>query len=164
MIDAAHIHGIPKRRIASQFGMSDKSVGRHEKNHLIPKLAVSMKANEMTQSEILLSKIEELESDAQDIKRELLDNKDHIGALKAIRELVRILELLARIRGEVQEAQAVNVFLMPEWTNVQTIILKTLEPYPEIREKLVLELEAADENNRSTPSRLGSSEICSGVA
>lgn len=146
ILDAALIQGIPKRRISTQFGMSEGSVRRHAKNHLMSTLAASSKAYEMTQGEILLHKIEALEYDAQFIKRELLDKEDHIGALRAIRELVRILELLARLKGELIEIQQVNIFLSPEWTQVQTLILKTMEPYPEAREKLLTSLEEYNEH------------------
>lgn len=156
MIDAALLRGIGKRRIASQFGMSDKSVGRHEKNHLILQLAKAQEAGEMTDGDMLLEKIACLECDAQNIKKEYLDEKDKKGALTAIREIARLIELLAKIRGQIKETQPINIFMNPEWVNVQTLILETLDTYPEAKDTFIDRLGEFDEYEGTITQRLGS--------
>ena len=54
-------------------------------------------------------------------------------ALQGVRELVRIVELLARLQGELQEAPIVNILLLPEWVQVQTVLLAALAPFPDAR-------------------------------
>jgi len=105
-------------------------------------LVRAAKAIEMTQGDILIEKIETLEIDAQCIKRELKDKDYQIGALKAIRESLRILELLARLKGEIESTQKINIFLSPEWTRPQSLILSSMEPCPEAKQKLLLALES----------------------
>jgi hypothetical protein len=108
-------------------------------------LAKSRKAYEFTQSEQLLNKVFELEANAQRIKEEFMENKDLNGALRAVRELVRIVELLARIQGEIQANPKINVFISHEWTRVQSLILKSMEPYPEAKRSLLCALEELNE-------------------
>ena len=57
-------------------------------------------------------------------------------ALSAVRELVRIVELLARIRGEIRGDQTVNIWLLPEWQRLESTSLDVLNPHPEIRQEL----------------------------
>ena len=57
-------------------------------------------------------------------------------ALSAIRELVRIVELLAKVRGVLAEHQAVNVLVLPQWQRIETTILDVLGPHPELRTEL----------------------------
>lgn len=57
-------------------------------------------------------------------------------SLGAIRELRGIVELLARIIGELDEQpvhQTLNLFTSPEYLEFRTTALKALEPFPEAR-------------------------------
>jgi len=62
-------------------------------------------------------------------------------ALQAIREARGNLELLARLLGELQEAQTINVLVAPEWLSLRTVILQAVEPYPEARVAIVRALD-----------------------
>jgi len=53
--------------------------------------------------------------------------------LVAVRELSRLVELLAKMRGEISEAATVNVIVSPQWLQVRQAVLVALEPYPEAR-------------------------------
>ena len=67
-------------------------------------------------------------------------------ALQGIRETKGCLELLAKLQGELQERTEINILLNPQWVSLRTVILRTLEPYPEARLKLVQALKEAEDN------------------
>lgn len=55
-------------------------------------------------------------------------------ALSAVRELKGIVELLARLTGELDERPQLNVLTIagsPEWAMVRQALLSALGPYPE---------------------------------
>ena len=68
---------------------------------------------------------------------ELRDQAEAAGdlrtALAAIREARGNLELLARLLGELQEQQVVNILISPQWVTVRAAIVAALAPYPEAR-------------------------------
>lgn len=54
--------------------------------------------------------------------------------LKALARLENQLELIARLMGELKnETTTINVHLHPEWVQLRSRILSTLEPYPDAR-------------------------------
>jgi hypothetical protein len=59
----------------------------------------------------------------------------HPIALQAVRELRGIVELLARLTGELDSRPdvVVNITTTSEWIAVQTVILTALDPYPDAR-------------------------------
>jgi len=65
-------------------------------------------------------------------------------ALQGIREARGCLELLARLQGELQEGTTINILVNPQWIELRTLILKTLEPYPEARLRLAQALKEAE--------------------
>jgi hypothetical protein len=71
------------------------------------------------------------------------EDGDYRTALIGIRELVRIIELMAKLRGEITEQQTVNILVNPQWVCLRSTILKALEPYPEARVRLAEVLENA---------------------
>jgi hypothetical protein len=80
-----------------------------------------------------MGKASALEVDA----RRLLSKAEAEGELRtsvaAVREVIRIVELLAKLSGELKEQATVNVLVLPEWHEIRTRILDALAPYPEAR-------------------------------
>ena len=54
-------------------------------------------------------------------------------ALAAVRELARIVELQAKLAGDLIDAPTVNVTLGADWTDMRAAILSALDLYPEAR-------------------------------
>ena len=65
-------------------------------------------------------------------------------ALTGIREARACLELLAKLQGELQQEGTVNVVLAPQWLELRTVILQTLEPWPEARLALAQAVKEAE--------------------
>ena len=58
------------------------------------------------------------------------DTGDLRTALAGIRELVRIVELTAKMIGELDERPQVNVLVAPGWLQVRAALLDALRQYP----------------------------------
>jgi hypothetical protein len=133
-INAALVAGeLSYRAIAKRFGISKQAVGRHAQNHLPATLARAQDAEEVAEADDLLGQIEDLREQAQEIKDKALRANDLKTALQGIRELVRIIELLAKLRGELDERPQVNILLLPQWVTVRSVLLDALMPFPDAR-------------------------------
>jgi hypothetical protein len=131
-IEQAIVAGETLRNVAKRAGVHPSTVSRH-RARLPKELAESRKAADIASADCLLDKIGSLESEAHRIKQKAEDAGDLRTALAGIRELTRIVELLARVRGELQDQPAVNVLINPQWAAVRTVILVALDPYPAAR-------------------------------
>jgi hypothetical protein len=100
------------------------------------KLVKAQEAREIAKADSLLDQVTELRDKALSI----LDKAEQAGdlrtALQGVREAKGCLELLARLQGELQEQATVNVLINPQWLSLRTVILQTLELYPEARLRL----------------------------
>jgi len=146
-IDARIVGGEAARLLAAVYGVSDRALRRHAANHLPAALADAQSAKAATKADDLLGKVAQLEADAQRLGRTAEAAGDLRTALGAVRELVRIVELLARLRGELDDrAQVtVNVLASAEWLAVRDAVFGALTAYPEARAVVssrLLELEA----------------------
>ncbi|NJL30006.1 MAG: hypothetical protein HC897_19990, partial [Thermoanaerobaculia bacterium] len=65
--------------------------------------------------------------------RKAREAEDHSILLRAVDRIARQIELQARLLGELQEGQTVNVLVMPEWQRVRQLVVEALRPYPEAR-------------------------------
>ena len=86
-----------------------------------------------------------MKAEAWSIKNKAEQAADYKTALMGIRELTRIIELLAKLQGELQEGQTINVLIAsPVWIKTRTAILKALEGHPEARQAVVKALQAVN--------------------
>lgn len=132
-INQALIDSVSYRNIAEQFFVSTTALHRHKKDHLPAVLAKAQEVEVIAHGDDLLSKIQQLEEDARRIGKKAESTGDLRAAIMTIRELIRIVDLLARLQGELQ-AQQVNVLVTsPDWLQLRTAVLRALEHYPEAR-------------------------------
>jgi hypothetical protein len=131
------LHKQSNRAITRQFGLSKDAVARHREH--IPRLLVqALEAEEASQADDLLGQVRDLQRRTLAI----LDGAENDGAderrtaLAAIREARSNLELLGRLAGELQEGTQINLSLNPEFVEFKTLVLLSLEDYPEAREAL----------------------------
>jgi hypothetical protein len=106
-VDEALIAGTAFRNIAERFGTSVAALHRHKQEHLPGKLAKAHEAREVAQADSLLDQVRHLADEA----REILKNEKATRpgtAVQAIRAVAQVLELQAKILGEIRESQ-VNV-------------------------------------------------------
>jgi hypothetical protein len=106
---------------------------RHRGNHLPAAMAHAQAAAEVAQADGLLGQLQQLQADARRIGSKAEDAGDLKTALMGVRELVRIVELTAKMVGELDDRPQVNVLLAPEWTTVKVTLLAALRPFPEAR-------------------------------
>ena len=133
-IDAAIASGMNNSAAATQWGLSRDSVRRHRDAHLSLALAAVASQRETAGATKAVDRAEVLYTKAQAI----LDAAQEEGkaglSLAALRELRGIVELLARLTGELDErptVQVLNVTGSPEWAQVRNVLLGALAGFPE---------------------------------
>jgi DNA-binding transcriptional ArsR family regulator len=128
-IDADLVAGVSYRDIAERYGVSSSALSRHLRTHLVALLAGRDEVN----ADNLLGQVRDLRRQAQAIKDRAEREGELDTALKGIRELVRIVELLAKLRGDLDDRPVVNVLVTPAWLEIQAVLLDTLQAWPEAR-------------------------------
>jgi len=139
-IDQAIARGDAHRAIAREFGVSRHALDRHKKNgHIAQQIAKAAEAKEIAQAENLLSKITTLQETADRI----LDQAERAGDLRAacaaIREVRGVLELMAKVTGELKgDGPTINIIQAPQFIEFKSIVLGVM--CDECRERLAGEL------------------------
>ena len=104
-INQAIIRGTSYRTIASQYSVSKAAIQRHAKNHLPSHLAKSEKAKELKEADSIIDSIFRLEASSIRIQEQAEEQNDLKSALIAIREQARLIELRARLLGEISSQE-----------------------------------------------------------
>ncbi len=100
-INQAIIRGTSFRTIANQYSVSKSAVQRHAKNHLPLHIVQSEKARELKDADSIIDSIFRLESGSIRIQEQAEQQNDLKSALMAIREQARLIELRAKLLGEI---------------------------------------------------------------
>lgn len=132
-IDAALVNGESATKISAKYRVTDDALNRHCQSHIPALIVKAHDAHAIATADDLLDQLGNLANDARRIKNECEEIKDYRTALAGIRELVRILELLAELRGKLNRAPQINVLVSNEWLMIRGLILTALEPYPDAR-------------------------------
>ncbi len=143
LVDSAIVGGAPYRRIATHHNLTEASIRRHAAAHLPATLALAAGAAEASRADVLLSQVEALRVEALELLDEAREKGDLRSAVSAVGQARGVLELLARLAGEVSD-MTVNVVLSIEWAEIRTIVVQTLDPWPEARAALVVALSEAE--------------------
>jgi len=85
----------------------------------------------------VLAKIAALEADAKRLQAKAEKSGDYRTAIAALREMVRIVELLAKLQGELTEGTTINILVNPQWLTIRAVIVAALAGYPEARARVV---------------------------
>jgi hypothetical protein len=64
--------------------------------------------------------------------------------LRAVREARENIELLAKLRGELDTRPVINLVLSPEWLELRALIVAALEPHPDARESVLRAIRGVD--------------------
>ena len=132
-IDQALVRGKPYRSVAKQYDVSPPALLRHKRAHLPTSLVRAYEAKEAAQADNLLADMCKLKMRAERIFRKAEKSGDDRIALAALREARGIVELLAKLAGELREGPTVNVLVSPQYLELRQTIITTLAPYPEAR-------------------------------
>jgi hypothetical protein len=115
-IEQALLCGDSYRVVAQRFAISRDAVARHRR-HLPTALAHAKELKEVCHGDSLLAQLRELTSEAQRLKATAEKAGDIRAALAAVRELCRIVELIAKLSGELDsrsETKILNITLDAE--------------------------------------------------
>jgi len=145
-IDKALVDGVSYRDIAGRFNVSRTTLSRHKKEHLPRNLARGKKAKEAAEADGLLDHAKGLLDKANEILAKTEKKKDWPTALKAIREARGVLELLAKLEGQIREGIQVNVLLQPSWIKLRTAILAALDKHPKAKRSVVAALKEVEDD------------------
>jgi len=132
------------RKIAENFSLSITSLHRHKTEHLPGNLTKAKEAQEIAKADSLLEQVKSLQNRALNILSQAEESGDLRTALGAIREARCNLELLGKLAGELREGQVVNVLVSPQWIILRSVILESLEPFPEARLAVASALEGVE--------------------
>jgi hypothetical protein len=132
-IDAALVSGTGYRDLAKRWGVgSISALSRHRREHISPALVAATAAEVTVHGQDLLAQLRGLHGRVLKI----LDGAEQDGrpsvALSAIREARSLLELTARVTGELDERPQVTINLQStaEWVELRGMILGALRPHP----------------------------------
>lgn len=140
--------GMPNTQVASKHGLSKDAVRRHRDRHLSAALRGVMSKRDDQAGARALDRLEDLYGKAEGILEAATAEGKASMSLQAIKELRGIVELLARLTGELDErptVQVLNVSTSPEWVEVRSRLLTALRPFPEAATAAALALEVGDE-------------------
>ena len=138
-IETALAKGAPVRQVADAFGLSKSAVHRH-KERMVAELAGARSAKD-TSADELLSKLRVLQGEAENILARAKKVGNHRDALGAIKESRAIVELLAKMFGEIQTGTTVNITVSNQWVALRADLMGALAPYPEARVAVMRALE-----------------------
>ena len=130
-IDSALVRGIPFKTVARDFNVGRMAVWRHnDAGHVLKVIAKAHEASEAARGDDLLEQVRSLQRRAEGLLSRS-ERKGNVGdATRAIRELRSLIELLARLVGELK-TESVTLVVSAEWIEVKTVILASLLEYPQ---------------------------------
>jgi hypothetical protein len=143
-IEDAFIEGTPKRRIASHYGLTERAVRHHIREHLPPLLALARDAERAARADSLLDRIEALQSRTEAALARAEDTDNFSAIFSGIREMRSNLELVGEITKELNRAPTLNIHLSPEWLELRAVIVAALEPYSQARDAVLRALGSTD--------------------
>jgi hypothetical protein len=116
-MDKLLLRGEQLKSVARRYAVSEDAIGRHKK-HLqvvIAKAATSVEQKDLAYGSALLAEIGRIRADAERLQLESERRQDVRGALRAIHERLAVVELEAKLSGQIETGQkSVTI-------NVQTV-------------------------------------------
>lgn len=136
-ITADLVRGVPLYRLSKRYGINRESLRSHLANHVSPAMASVHQVCDPAKSAVL-DKIEELLAEGDRMYEAARAVANMPMALRATAELRALLELKAKITGELDERPAVtvNVQQSSEYITVRNIFFEEAEDYPELRTRI----------------------------
>jgi hypothetical protein len=129
------------RSIAKDYGLNHNAVQRHRSRHIAPALVKAKEHREIIEANSVMGDVQMLRTRAI----ALLDQAESEGDVKlactALREVRGIIELLAKVSGELETKTEINIIQNNTWIEIRTCVIDALKPYPEARNAVVHALE-----------------------
>jgi hypothetical protein len=130
----------PYRHIASRYGVSTTALQRHSREHIPLLLIKASQAQKIAEADDLLASVQALYQEARGVLETAKGQEDYRLVLSAIDRAGKQLELLGRLRGELQEGFTINLSAHPEWVQIEAALVETLAPFPEASRAMSLKM------------------------
>jgi transposase-like protein len=144
-IDRALVERMPYRRIAPRYGVSDRSLRRHARDHLPELLAKAHEAGQLAEADRLLTDMRRLQAKTLLMLQKAEEANDLRTALAAVREARNNIALLAEMRGQLDRRPVVNVLVSPEWLELRALIVGALAPHPDAKASVLAAISRIDD-------------------
>ncbi len=156
-VDSKLRAGIPQSRVATEYGLSVDSLGRHYRygHHLVTKTvkkrrtAVKKPARQKDDLPVkyepdgVLKSIQYVTSELE----AMFDNQENDNKRLDVAKVIKgFHELSAKIEGLIKEGQ-VNILVSPGWLALQNDIIGALREYPEARAAVLERLRSHNAHN-----------------
>jgi len=135
-IDTAIARGDSYRRIALQYSLSLYAVNRHARAHLSRPVRAAVQAEMVEHGASILSQVRELNEKARRLLDEAASKGRYTGAAAFLKEARELLTLEARLLGELDNRDRVEVHTYLDARTLAIRIAKELEDEPEIAERV----------------------------
>lgn len=170
-IELALCSGVSGRAVAKKYGVSQDAAKRHLKNHVTDERKAELVAGPLSIAELAQKAADEGMSllDYLAIVRNALMSRflaaseadDRQGACLVSGRLLECLRLVAQVSGELTKATSnyqTNVLIMnsPLMSELQSMLIRELSPFPEARTRVVAGLEELSKRAVPTAQSNGS--------
>lgn len=108
-IDTELLEGKPYKDLAARFGPSGSALHRHRSSHLPERLLKAKAAAEICKADDLVEQVKSLKVNARQILAKAESEGDLRTALAGIRELSRLIELVAKLTAELKTRPMTSV-------------------------------------------------------
>ena len=136
-IDGALVAGQSFRNISEQYGTSATALFRHKSDHLPAFLVTGQAVREEAHALDVVKQLRDINAATLAILEDARDTHQSALALKAVDRVQKQIELQAKLLGELQDGQTVNVLVAPEWLSLRSAILLALASHPEASQAVV---------------------------
>jgi len=107
------------------------------REHFPSLLALARDAEREARADSLLDRIEALQRRTEDALTKAEEGENRFATFRGISEMRRTLELIGEVTKELNRTPTLNLSLHPEYVEARTLIIQSLEPYPEARQAVV---------------------------
>lgn len=133
-----------KRRIAARYAVSATSLRRHAREHLPARLVKAMEQEDTRDAIDVYAQLKSVNSAVRDVLEQARKTGDGELVLKSADRVLRQLELQAKLLGELQDGNVVNVVVSPQWLQLRTTLLTALRGHPDALESVVAAIRLAE--------------------
>jgi hypothetical protein len=139
-IDRKLATGVSNRKVALEYGLVTTTTWRHARNHLPKAIVSAVVAAEGDRAGDLLAEVEGIAAQQQRLLDAAETNADYRAAISAGRELLRCVELTAKLRGDIATAPTINIVASPDFPKIVTLMMEFVDAYrrPELAERLAM--------------------------
>lgn len=125
--------------IAERFGTTKSSLCRHRQDHLPAHLAKAQEVEDIGQALDVVQQLKVINAACLEVLAKARASDKHRTMLHAADRIQKQIELQARLLGELQDQQTVNVAVVmdPQWVEIRSRVLGALSPHPEARGAVV---------------------------